>query len=274
MRLGSIHIYPIKSTRGLDVTSADVEPWGLAGDRRYMVVDLAGQVLTAREHPRMLAAEATLEGPALKVTGPHAEPLRVSPEPGGPMRRVNIWGDDVDAADTGDEAAAWFTELMGVPARLVWLDDPTRRPVSPDYGAPGDRVSFADGFPLLLASTASLRQLNDWIAEDAVERGEEPPAPLPMRRFRPSIVVDDVAEPFAEDRWRRLRVGEVTFRQVKLCDRCVLTTIDPDTLTKGKEPIRTLARHRRWDGKVWFAVNLIPDGTGTIRVGDPVTVEE
>lgn len=274
MRLGSIHVYPVKSTRGLQVASAQVEPWGLAGDRRYMVVDADGMVLTARDHPRMLAVAATPEGRGLKLTGPHADPLQVSPEPGTPTRRVRIWHDDVDAVDTGEEAAAWFTALLGLPARLVWLDDPTRRPVDPAYGAPDDRVSFADAYPLLLASTASLRRLNDWIAEGAVERGEEPPAPLPMTRFRPSVVVEDVPEPFAEDRWRRVRIGDVPFRAVKLCDRCVLTTIDPDTLAKGKEPIRTLSRHRRWDGKVWFAVNLIPDGTGTIRVGDPVTAEE
>ncbi len=274
MRLASIHIYPIKSTRGLEVTSADVEPWGLAGDRRYMVVDAAGEGLTARTHPRMLGVTATPEGSGLKLTGPHAAPLRLPDVSGTPSRLVRVHRDDVDAVDTGDEAAAWFTELLGLPVRLVWLDDPTRRPVDPEYGTPDDRVSFADAYPLLLASSASLRLLNDWIAEEAVERGEEPPAPLPMRRFRPSLVVEDVPEPFAEDRWRRVRVGDVPFRAVKLCDRCVLTTIDPDTFTKGKEPLRTLARHRRWNGKVWFAVNLIPDSPGTVRAGDPVIAEE
>src|SRR5690606_12752290 len=164
MRLGSIHVYPVKSTRGLQVASAQVDPWGLAGDRRYMVVDADGMVLTARDHPRMLAVAATPEGRGLKLTGPHADPLQVSPEPGTPTRRVRIWHDDVDAVDTGEEAAAWFTALLGLPARLVWLDDPTRRPVDPAYGAPDDRVSFADAYPLLLASTASLRRLNDWIA--------------------------------------------------------------------------------------------------------------
>ena len=274
MRVGSIHIYPIKSTRGLDVTSAEVEPWGLADDRRYVVVDSAGQVLTARDNPSLLTVAAAVEGRRLKLTGPHAAPLQVIPEADGPDRRVRVHLDDVDATDAGDEAAAWFTGLLGFPARLIWLDDPTRRPVDPAYGRPEDRVVFQDAYPLLLASTASLRRLNDWIAEGAVERGEEPPAPLPVRRFRPNLVVEDVPEPFAEDHWRRVRVGDVPFRAVKLCDRCVFTTIDPDTLDKGKEPIRTLARHRRWDGKVWFAVNLIPDAPGSVRVGDPVTVEE
>ena len=95
-----------------------------------------------------------------------------------------------------------------------------------------------------------------------------------MRRFRPSLVIEDVPEPFAEDHWRRVRVGEVTFRSVRGCDRCVLPTIDPETLEGGKEPTRTLAKYRRRDGKVWFAVNLIPDTTGTVHAGDPVTVLE
>jgi uncharacterized protein YcbX len=274
MRLGSVHLYPIKSTRGLDVPAAAVEPWGLASDRRYMLVDLDGDVVTAREHHRMLAAEARPGDDGLKVSGPHAEPLRVAPRAGTATRRVRVHDDEVAAVDTGDEAAAWFSALLDHPVRLMWLDDPARRPVNPAYGTPDDRVSLADAYPVLAASTASLRQLNDWIAAEAAERGEELPGPLPMRRFRPNLVVDDVPEPFAEDRWKRVRVGEVEFRVVKGCDRCVLTTIDPDTLATGKEPLRTLARHRRWDRKVWFAVNLIADGPGTIRVGDPVTASE
>ena len=122
-----------------------------------------------------------------------------------------------------------------------------------------------------LTATASLRQLNDWIVDETALRDEpRPVSPLPMRRFRPSVVVDTEI-PFEEDRWTRLRIGTVAFRVVKRCDRCVLTTIDPDTLESGKEPIRTLARHRRSDGKVWFGVNLVPDGVGTISVGDDVT---
>src|SRR5690606_30314857 len=142
MRLGSIFIYPIKSIRGREVASAEVEPWGLAGDRRFMVVDATGYVQTARDHPRMLSVTAVPEERGLKLTGPHAAPLRWAAEPGTPTRRVRVWHDDVDAVDTGDEAAAWFTGLLGFPARLMYLDDPTRRPVDPAYGAPGDRVSF------------------------------------------------------------------------------------------------------------------------------------
>jgi uncharacterized protein YcbX len=270
MKLASIHFYPIKSTAGHDVREAEVEPWGLAGDRRYLIVDERGDVLTAREQPRLLACVARLDGDALTLTGPHAAPLPVTP--GASMSTVVFGRTPVELTDCGDDAARWLSELAGQPVRLKWLDDPARRPVDPAYGRPEDRVSLADGYPLLLTSTASLARLDDWIAEGALERGEEPPAPLPMRRFRPNVVVDGAGAPFEEDEWKRVRIGEVDFRAAKACDRCVLTTVDTATYTKGKEPIRTLSRHRKWDGKVWFGINLIPDGTGRIAVGDSVTV--
>ncbi|MEV0307061.1 MOSC domain-containing protein [Nonomuraea fuscirosea] len=270
MRLASISLYPVKSTAGHEVTAAEVEPWGLAGDRRYLVTGADGEVLTARVEPRLLACVARLDGGALTLTGPHAPPLPVSPA--GWRSTVTVWGTPVELTDCGDAAAKWLSALVGRPVRLKWLDDPARRPVDPAHGRPGDRVSLADGYPLLLTSAASLARLDDWIAETALERGEEPPAPLPMRRFRPNVVIDGVAEPFAEDEWKRLSIGEVEFRVGKRCDRCVLTTVDPATYTKGPEPIRTLARFRKWDGKVWFGINLIPDGPGQIATGDAVTV--
>ena len=266
----SLHVYPVKSTRGSDVTDAVVEPWGLAGDRRWIVVDPDGLIVTAREEPRLLSVTARVTGEGeLTISGPHAAPLGVDGSRSRERVVVRAWRDTVAA--TWPDADAWFGKLLDRDVRLVWLDDPTRRPVNPDNGGPDDRVSFADGYPLLLTTTASLRQLDDWVAEEALLRGGTPRAPLPMRRFRPSVVVD-TERAFDEDRWRRVQIGAVAFRVANGCDRCVLTTIDPDTLEKGKEPIRTLARHRKWDGKVWFGVNLIPDRPGTIAVGDPVEV--
>ncbi|MEO3800616.1 MOSC N-terminal beta barrel domain-containing protein [Nonomuraea sp. B1E8] len=278
MKLGSIRFYPIKSTAGHDVDEAEVQPWGLAGDRRYLITDTNGDILTAREEPALLACLAELDGDALTLTGPHAAPLQVTPatraSTAAPaaMSTVDVWGTPVELTDCGDDAARWLSELAGQPVRLKWLDDPTRRPVNPAYGRPEDRVSLADAFPLLLTTSASLAQLNDWIAETALEHGDEPPAPLPMHRFRPNVVIDGAGRPFAEDEWKRLRIGDVGFRVTKGCDRCVLTTVDTATYTKGKEPLRTLARHRKWDGKVWFGINLIPDGPGRIVVGDAVTI--
>ncbi|MEO3869155.1 MOSC N-terminal beta barrel domain-containing protein [Nonomuraea sp. B12E4] len=271
MNLASIHFYPVKSTTGHDVPEIEVQPWGLAGDRRYLVTGERGELVTAREEPGLLACVAELDDSgALTLTGPHAAPLRVVP--GTTRSTVTLGRTPVKLTDCGDDAARWLSALLGRQVRLMWQDDPTCRPVNPKYGRPADRVSLADGYPLLLTTGASLARLNDWIAEAAVERGEEVPAPLSMRRFRPNVVIDGVGTPFAEDAWRRVRIGAVEFRVSKGCDRCVLTTIDPDTGAKGKEPIRTLSGHRRWDGKVWFGVNLIPDAPGRIARGDLVTV--
>ena len=139
------------------------------------------------------------------------------------------------------------------------------------YARPGDHTAYADGYPVTLASEASLRRLDDWIAEDARARVRPLPRRWTMARFRPNLVVDG-DEPFAEDGWTQVLVGDVRLRMVKVNARCVITTIDPGTLATGKEPIRSLARHRLVDHKTLFAVNLVPDTTGTIRVGDPVTV--
>lgn len=270
MHVGELTIYPMKSTRGHDLREARVEPWGLADDRRWMVVDTDGVFVTAREHPALLGVTATPLGPGrLRLEGPHAAPLEVTADPTTP-RPVRIRRNEVDVAFAPD-AADWLGALLERDLRLAWLADPTQRTTNPERSRPDDRVSFADAYPLLVTSTASLRQLNEWVAENAVERGDVPDEPLSMRRFRPNVVVEH-DEPFAEDRWRRLRIGEVSFRAVKLCDRCVMTTYDPTTLVKGREPIRTLARHRRWDGKVWFGVNVIPDGPGSVGVDDPVEI--
>ncbi|NUO60797.1 MAG: MOSC domain-containing protein, partial [Hamadaea sp.] len=175
------------------------------------------------------------------------------------------------------EAHEWLSVQFGRSLRLAWLDDPRRRPIAEDHGGlPGDPLNLSDAGPLLAATTASMRQLNDWIAEGAAERGEEVPEPLPISRFRPNLVFDgspgESAEPFAEDGWQRVRVGTVDFRFAEVCDRCVLTTIDAATFRTGKEPIRTLSRFRKWDGKTWFGVRLVPLAEGQLRVGDEVTV--
>jgi uncharacterized protein YcbX len=168
------------------------------------------------------------------------------------------------------EASAWFSKIVGEPARLIYLDDPTRRHPNPRFAQPDDYVSFADAYPLLLATSASLARLNDWIAEGP--RADE--GPMAMTRFRPNVVVDGTT-PWEEDGWRRIRIGAAVFRVVKGCDRCVMTMTDPDTARRSKEPIATLAKYRRWDGETWFAMNIIPDTPGVeIAVGDEVEVLE
>jgi len=267
-----VYRYPVKSCRGEQLAAAPVEPWGLAGDRRWMIVDLGGEVVTAREYPRLVLVTPFLTGGGIRLTGPDGPDLAVGVPDGDELVPVTVWQSKLLAAPAGAAPDAWFHGVVEEPVRLVYLDDPTRRRPNPDYSRDGDRVSFADGYPLLLTTESSLAALNEEIA--AGPRAAE--GPLPMRRFRPNVVVAGAA-PWAEDGWRRLRIGDVTFRSVKGCDRCVLTTIDPDTAATGKEPIATLARCRRWDGKVWFGVNLIPEAPQpgrSIRAGDPVQVLE
>jgi uncharacterized protein YcbX len=274
LQLTDIWRYPVKSCRGEPLAQARVEPWGLAGDRRWMVVDAAGDPLTAREHPRMVLIRPAVTDGRLTLTSPDEPAELTVPVPSGAdLVPVRVWGTGLLAAPAGDKAAAWLTGVIGVPARLVFLDDPTRRRPNPAYSRDGDLVSLADGYPLLLTSEESLGAVNDWIAEGT----KAAEGPVPMRRFRPNVVVAG-APAWAEDGWRRLRIGPVTFRNAKGCDRCVLTTVDPDTGARGHEPLFALARHRRWDNKVWFGVNLIPDLPGdpsaglVIRAGDPVEV--
>lgn len=273
--LTGLRRYPVKSCRGEDLESALVQPWGLEGDRRWMLVDPDGEKVTARETHVLLTVVPELVPGGVRLTAPGAgvEPLLVA-EPQIPDTEVRIWSSRVAAASAGAEADAWFTAVAGRPLRLVYLDDPTRRAVNPDKSQPGDVVAFADAFPMLLASSSSLAQLNDWI-QDGPSAGQEP---LDIRRFRPNLVIEG-ADPFAEDTWSRIRVGGTTFRVAQDCSRCVLTTVHPDTIVRGHEPIATLSRHRRWAGKVWFAVDLIPDRQpgvpgGTLRVGDEVEVLE
>ena len=267
-RLTSIHRFPVKSCRGEALDEASVEPWGLAGDRRWMLVDEDGEAITAREVNQMLLLVPELTPTGLRVTAPDLPPCEVEvPEP---KRRVPVSIFDSPLSATPADAAsdAWFSKALGRPARLVYLDDPHRRRTDPRFSDPDDRVNFADGYPLLLATEESLAALNDELLSTSYAGRE----PLPMTRFRPNLVVAGF-EPWAEDDWRLLRVGDAVFRVVKGCARCVITTIDPTTAKREKEPIASLARIRRWDGATWFAVNLIPDTPGaTIRAGDPVEV--
>ncbi|MEU5209219.1 MOSC N-terminal beta barrel domain-containing protein [Streptomyces sp. NPDC020742] len=267
--LRSIHLYPVKSIAGSEPGEAVVEPWGLAGDRRWLLVDTEGRQITQRPQPALALARAEeLPGGGIRLTAPGMPALTVGVPEGGGTVPVEAWKDTVEAVPAGRAAAEWFSGYLGLACRLVHLDAPEkRRPVDPEHSEPGDTVSFADAFPLLLTTTSSLDALNSLIAQgDHADEG-----PLPMNRFRPNVVVDGTA-PWAEDDWRRVRIGEVVFQVAKPSARCVVTTTDQHTAQRGKEPLRTLARHRRFGDRLVFGQNLIPRGVGTIRIGDPFEI--
>jgi uncharacterized protein len=273
--LHALRVHPVKSMAGCTPDSAVVEPWGLAGDRRWTLIDGTGKVVTQRRQPQLalIGAEPRPDG-GIRLHVPGTAPLAVSvPEAGSAddMAVAEIFGtkvESVPAGHDGHDVHRRLSTYLGVEVRLVHLDAPAvRRPVDPFYARPGETVSFADGFPLLVTTLASLDALNHLIAQgDHSDEG-----PLPMDRFRPNLVVSGTA-PWAEDDWRGITVGEVTFRVAKPCGRCVITTTDQRTAERGQEPLRTLGRYRRFDGKLVFGQNLVPESTGTLRVGDPVTV--
>ena len=258
----SLHVYPLKGGRAVDVERADVLAIGLRGDRGYLVVDEQDRFVTQREVSRLALVEAYLGADGLVLCALDS-PLLVVPFGVRTRRRtVRIWEDRCAADDQGEEAARWLSAVLRQPCRLVRKPDDVPRHVDPRYArSPGDVVSFADGYPLLVASMSSLAALNRELA-----------VPLPMNRFRPNVVVSGWEEAFVEDGIRELRIGEVELALVKHCARCVVTTVDQATAERGREPLRTLARIRRRDQGVLFGENAIPLSLGTIAVGDPVEV--
>ncbi|GAA2620489.1 MOSC domain-containing protein [Dactylosporangium fulvum] len=265
MRLIYLATYPIKSCYRVEADSAEVEPWGLAGDRRWLVVDDDLKLITQREWPALGRVRPTYVSQGLVLQAQGASSIEV-PFPTGTTTDVRHFKQWIAATPAGGEVDRWLTEVIGRRAHLVHLDDPTRRRVDPEYSRPDDRVSFADGFPLLLTNMASLDAVNDWLAEEG-------DAPVEMTRFRPNVVVGGAAA-WAEDGWlgRRIVIGDVSFRVPKPCSRCVLTTIDPETGEKGRQPLRVLGQRRKFPGGIMFGVNLIPDGRGKIAIGDEVAV--
>lgn len=261
-RLSHINLFPVKSCAPLTPAEGHVEWRGLRGDRRWMIVDAEGRFLTARKHPRLVLINAQVEGANLRLNAPRMPELELQPAPSGAGLKVRVWRDDVLGRAATDSADAWICRYLGFPARLVYMDEQTERAVDANYARPGDIVSFADGFPLLLISQASLDLLNSKLA-----------SPLPMLRFRPNLVVNGT-DAHAEDGWRSIRIGNIPFDVVKPCIRCVLTTVDPASgqFDAAGEPLRTLLGYRRTPNGIAFGQNLIPRGTGTLALGDAVEV--
>ena len=260
-RLTGLHVYPFKAARGLAPTAWDVGALGLRYDRRWMVVDSHGEMLTQRSHPRLARVHPIVTEGRLRIETDGMPPLEVPLDPVDAVTlSVTVWDDRCFAAWTGEPAARWFSDVLETDCSLVHMPEDNARTVDPDYAPPGHRVGFADAFPFLLVSEASLADLNRRLE-----------TPLPMSRFRPNLVIAGV-EPFGEDGLGSFEIGGVRFSAVKPCDRCVVTTTDQETGERGVEPLRTLATYRRVDGKVLFGQNVVHTGTGRLRVGDPLLV--
>jgi uncharacterized protein len=261
LRLSGLYVYPIKSCGGVAVEEWEVDERGLRHDRRWMLVDQTGRFMSHRKFPRMALIRVRLEADHLIVDAPGMPSLRVPFNlPNSRPVLTSVWDDLVETLPVGLLADRWFGEFLDTTCRLVYMPDESVRPVDQDFGRAGDQVSLVDGYPFLLISEASLEDLNARLDQA-----------LPMNRFRPNLVVEG-CEPFAEDGWRRVRIGAINLRVAKPCARCVITTVDQGTGIAGREPLRTLATFRRSGTKVHFGQNLVHDETGVLRVGDPVEV--
>lgn len=263
--LSELWIYPIKSLSGISLTAATLTERGLTHDRRWMLVDEAGRFLSQRTFPEMALLKVELADDALVIRHKtkSVTPLRIPLESGTQTNRIDVqvWDDTMPGQTGNAEADAWFSDVLSQPVRLVYQPEQTRRQVDPRYARHQEITSFSDGYPFLLIGQASLDDLNSRLDEA-----------LPMLRFRPNLVFTG-GPAFDEDAWHSFQVGSQVFFAVKPCARCVMTTIDPETAVKGKEPLRTLSRYRNWNSKILFGQNLLPGPElSRLTVGDEIVV--
>lgn len=266
MKVAALACYPVKSLRGHRLDRATIDRIGIAGDRRWAVVNPSGRFQTQRELPAMATIDVLPRDGGITLAHADHGPVDVAvPDPQAETCDITVWRDRVRVRMASVQADAFLSAVLGKPLRLAFLNDPDARPIDPAFGRAGEHVSLSDGFPLLVTTRASLDDLNARLTH-----------PLQMRRFRPNIVIDG-AQPWAEDGWRRLRIGSLELRIVKPCARCTIPSLDPFTGQRlfGDEPLPTLrAFHRAANGGIMFGQNAIPDAAGEIAVGDTVELLE
>jgi hypothetical protein len=268
LKLSEIYIYPIKSLGGILLESANITTRGLENDRRFMLVDENGRFLSQREYPQLAIFKTEIEGEFLKITNKKDGRslkifLQYSQNPQNSQSiTVQIWDDETSAIEISSEATNWFTQALGIPARLVYMPDESKRKTDAQYSLTGEEItSFSDGYPILIIGQSSLDDLNNRLGN-----------PVNINRFRPNFVFTN-GVPFEEDAWHEFTIGNVRFFGVKPCARCVMTTIDQETgETKGKEPLLTLNKYRKAGNKILFGQNVLISQLGTVSVGDDVRI--
>lgn len=260
--LSSLTYYPVKACRGHEVESWNVERMGLERDRRLMIVTPEGEFLTQRQIPKLALVNPVLNDGVLTLSAPSMDSIQIAVRSSGHSWPVNIWkSKDVQAIDQGEEAVEWLSNFLETSVRLVHIADGYKRIVNQDYAINADdHTGFADGYPILLISEESLQDLNSRLDSQ-----------LPMNRFRPNIVVKG-CDPFAEDTWNQIRIGDVKLAIVKPCARCEVTTIDKETLERKKEPLKTLGKYRKHALGAIFGQNVIPLNSGRLRLGMNVEI--
>lgn len=264
-RVSELFIYPIKSLGGISVSSAKLTDRGFEYDRRWMIVDLNNRFITQRELPAMALLQVELNSQGLKVYHKKNNESQICI----PLRPeikeeiiVEIFEDSCKAVFVSKIADEWFSQMLSVKCRLVYMPDDSERPVDEKYSCNGEITSFSDGFPYLIIGQSSLDDLNDRLIK-----------PLPVNRFRPNIVFTG-GKPYEEDEMKHFRINNINFYGVKLCSRCVITTINQSVASKSQEPLKTLATYRQKDNKIYFGQNVLVNGSGKVNVGDQIEIIE
>lgn len=256
LSITGLFIYPVKSLAGISVDTAKVTDRGLEFDRRWMLIGEDHVFLSQRSLPQMALLRPAIEGEHLVIHGTKQDPIRIKPSMTGEVVSVQIWDDQCEAIVYADEVNQWFSRELGQSARLVFMNDDSRRKVDPRYAKQDEIVSFADGYPFLVISEESLAELNSRL-ETSVN----------MNRFRPNMVIAG-GNAFGEDELKNFQVNGIQFMGAKPCARCQVVTIDQANAEMSKEPLKTLATYRRSGNKVLFGMNLLHLGDGNISVGN------
>jgi len=262
LRVSQLHIYPIKSLGGIALDKAQVTDRGFQYDRRWMLVDYNNQFISQRDVHQMALLKPSLTDKGVKVTHSVKQSSYTIPFDAvkNEFAEVTIWDDTCTGQFVSNEADEWFTSMLEMPCRLVYMPDQTHRITDQRYTSEDSITSFSDAYPFLLIGQSSLDDLNSKLTEK-----------LPMNRFRPNIVFTG-GGPYEEDMMHTFTIADITFHGVKLCARCVMTTIDQENGTSGKEPLKTLARYRLKNKKIMFGQNLSHEGSGEITIGDELQV--
>lgn len=264
LKISQLWIYPIKSCRGILLDKVELDKMGFRHDRRMMLIDENANFITQRTYPKMALIDTKTDGDVLKISANGFSEIVVPLVPkNGKIIESKVWEDFCQAIDFSEEANNWFSAYLETNCRLVYMPESTKRIVDENYNKVNATTSFSDGFPILIATEASLDFLNEKL-ENKIE----------MMRFRPNLVISG-SNPFEEDTWKLIKIGEIAIQVLKPCSRCVITTINPETAEKGAEPLLTLSRFRKFDNKIKFAQNAIHlNHSGFLSLNEEVEILE
>ena len=258
--LFKIYIYPVKSLGGISVDSAIADARGLKYDRRFLLVDENAMFMTQRDFPRLALLKLSFSENAFEVLNTKDNSRLIIPFESDSNKNISvtIWDDECKAVKLGNDFDDWFSDAVGKKCSLVFMPDDERRIVKKKYIYDEHIVSFADAYPFLIIGQSSLDDLNAKLEN-----------PIPMNRFRTNFVFTG-GKPFEEDNWNHFRIGDVNFKAVKPCARCVITTTNQDTAERSSEPLKTLSTYRKFNNKVLFGMNVVCFNNGFVSVGDEI----